>query len=129
MTEKQLNNLYYIGKRITRLKRRIAELEQELGLSGQNLTGMPHGSSVSNPIEALVMKKWELLEKLKKTLEEQIDEEIKLRAYIESIEDAEIKLIFELRFLDLMNWDAIGKEMNMDRTTASKKMQNYLANH
>lgn len=129
MTEKQLNNLYNIGKRITRLKRRIAELEEELGISGQNLTGMPHGSSVSNPIEALVMKKCELLERLKKTLEEQIDEEMKLRAYIESIEDAEIKLIFELRFLDLMNWDAIGKEMNMDRTTASKKMQNYLANH
>lgn len=129
MTENQLSNLYYIQKRIVRIKNRIAALEQDLGVRGQVLTGMPHGSGVSNPIESLLIKESELLEKLKKVLEEQIDEELKLTSYIESIEDTEIKLIFEMRFIDLMNWDAIGNELHMDRTTASKKVQTYLLSH
>lgn len=126
MTERELKNLYYIEQRIKRLKYRIAELEQEDGLSGQVLTGMPHGTGVSNPVETFVMKKCELLDELKKALIDKLEEEKKIRTYIESIDDEEIKQIIELRFLYHLNWFEIGEEMNMERTTASKKMRRYL---
>ena len=126
MTERELKNLYYIEQRIKRLKYRIAELEQEDGLSGQALTGMPHGTDVSNPVETFVMKKCELLDELKKALIDKLEEEKKIRTYIESIDDEEIKQIIELRFLYHLNWFEIGEEMNMERTTASKKMRRYL---
>ena len=129
MTEKELNNLYYIEQRIKKIKYRIAELEQEDGLNAQVLTGMPHGTGVSNPVEALVVKKCALLDELKKALTDKLDEELKIRTYIESIDDEEIKQIIELRFLYQMNWFAIGEEMNMERTTASKKMRKYLRTH
>lgn len=129
MTEKELENLFYIRERIKRLNKKIDELEQELGISGRNLTGMPHSTNVSKPTEAVVMKKFKLLDRLKKIREKQVDEEMRLTNYIESIESAEIQFICELRFIDLMNWFDIGIKLNMDRTTASKKVQHYLETH
>lgn len=129
MTEKQLNNLYYIKKRIKKLKYRIAELERELGIGGQNLTGMPHGSSVSNPIEALIIKKSALEGDLQKELANALDEERKIRNFMSSVDDEEIKIIIELRFINFMKWADIGAELDNDRTTPHKKLKKFLENY
>lgn len=129
MTERELSNLYYIRKRITRLKNRIAELEQETGVSGQALTGMPHGTGVSNPVESLVIKEWELWNKLKKAEAEEVEEELKITDYISGVENEEIKLIMESRFIDNKTWEKIGEELYCDPRTVARKMRKYLKTH
>lgn len=129
MTEKDLNSLYHIEQRIKKLKYRIAELEAETGLGSQVIDGMPHGHSGNSAIEQLTIKKCDLLGELQKELTAKVSEELKIRQYIASVEDEEVKRIMELRFVYLMNWFDIGEEMSMDRTTASKMMRKYLKTH
>jgi len=126
MTYKELNSLFYIRKRIKQLRRRIIELTNEDGLKGANYDGMPHGSGVSSPVENIALKKAELIEQYNATLETEIRKEKEISAYIEAVEDSEIKLIMELRFLRFMTYEQIAAEIHLERTTVSKKLRNYL---
>lgn len=129
MTERELSSLYYISQRIKKLKQRIAELDSEIGIGDGAMNGMPHGTGVGNPVENLIIKKCDLCDKLNTELILKIEEEEKIRRYISSVQDEEIKLIMEMRFIHLMNWFDIGEEMHLERTTASKKMRKYLREH
>ncbi|MGN0533017.1 MAG: hypothetical protein ACI4IK_01545 [Eubacterium sp.] len=129
MTEKELNKLYWIEKRIKKLEARIKELEDEIGIRGVGFDGMPHGTGVSSPVEALVIKKCDLLGDLQKELLIKIGEERRIRNYISTVEDEEVKLIMEMRFINLMSWFEIGEKMHLDRTSVSKKMRKYLNTH
>lgn len=126
MTEKELNKLYYIKQRIKKLRYRIAELESDVGVKAFAFSGMPSNPGVSNPVEKIAIARESLLNELTEALNEAMDEERKLREYINAVEDEEIKAIMEMRFLYQMNWSGIGEELHMDRTTAAKKMRNYL---
>ncbi|MDE5995113.1 MAG: hypothetical protein K2G60_06335 [Oscillospiraceae bacterium] len=129
MTENELNSLYYISQRIRKLKQRIAELNSEIGIGSGAMNGMPHGTGIGNPVENLIIKKCDLCDKLNAELLLKIEEEQKIRSYISSAKDEEVKLIMEMRFIHLMKWQDISAELNIDRTTASKKMRNYLKIH
>ena len=49
-----------------------------------------------------------------------------LERAINEIEDAEIRLILKLKFIDLKSWSYIGKIMNYERSTVFKKYKKYL---
>lgn len=129
MTERELNSLYYISQRIKKFKKRIAELDSETGIAGGAMDGMPHGTGAGNPVENLIIKKCDLKDELKAELLLQVAEEQKIRSYISSVEDEEIKLIMEMRFIQLMKWRDISAKLNLERTTVAKKMRKYLQNH
>lgn len=125
MTEQELSAIYYLDIQITRLKRRIAELPDDTIGGGFDISGV-RGSMPGDPTGRLAQKKIQLLEQLTKALEDKIDAEIKIRAFISSIEDEEIKTIAELRCIYLESWSDIGEELHADRTTVSKKFRSYL---
>ena len=79
------------------------------------------------------MKKMELMELLNETLIKRINEEIKLRKFINKIDDIEIRQIIELRFIDKKSWDEIASELSPDdkyihRTTFIKKFNKFIQN-
>lgn len=127
MTEQELSAIYYLNIQITRLKRRIAELPDDTIGGGWDVSGV-RSSQPGDPTGRLAQKKIQLLEQLTKALEDKIDAEIKIRAFINSIEDEEIKTIAELRCIYLESWSNIGEELHADRTTVSKKFRSYLKN-
>ena len=120
---KGLNKLYYLKLEIENLKKEIKGLAE---ISSTELTGMPHGSGVSNPTEQYFLKKEKLLERLNKKLEKYIEERENIENKIESIEDAEVRLIARYRFIDNLIWEDIGKEMNNDRSVCYRKLKKYL---
>ena len=130
MTEQELSAIYYLDKQIARLKRRIAELRGDSSIGG-GIAGGSRSSQPGNPTERIALKKIELLEQLNKALEEKIEAEIAIRAFIESIDDQEVKEITELRCIEQMSWTEIAADMStgkrdVDRTTVAKKFRNYL---
>ena len=149
MTEQELRGLVFIKarieeieERIAELERDIAELEQENGLGSVNLDGMPHGSTPGDPVARMAIARAALheeMKRLKADLEDRraelIKKEREIRAYIAGVEDEEVKLIIEWRFIDLLEWNDIAgkleelKGKNVDRTTPIKKMQKYLQEH
>ena len=135
MTEQELRGYSFIKARIEKVEERIAELEQENGLGSVNLDGMPHGSTPGDPVARMAIARATLHEHLTKLLAELKEKEREIREYIDSIENEEVKLIIEWRFIDLLDWyeiagnleDMTGK--HVDRSTPGKKLKKYLEKH
>ena len=119
-----LNKVYWLKKEIEQITEQIKELTL---YSSPSLSGIPSGSgSKSSPVELYVIKKERLTEKLKKKINELFEEVLRMEKYIEGIKDVEIRLIARKRFIENKDWQVIGDEMYMDRTTVSRKLKKYL---
>ena len=51
---------------------------------------------------------------------------LKLEAEIEAIPDAEVRVLARKRFIENKDYEVIGRETHMERTTVSKKLKRYL---
>lgn len=119
-----LNKVYWLKKEIEQITEQIKELTM---YSSPSLSGIPSGSrNNTSPVERYVLRKEKLTEKLKAKINELIEEVQRLEKYIESIDDAEIRMIARKRFIENKDWQVIGDEMYMDRTTVSRKLKKYL---
>ena len=131
MTEQELRGYVYIKARIGKVEERLAELEQEDGLGALNMDGMPHGSTPGDPVARMALARATLHEQLVRLRADLEEKEREIREYIDSLEDEQVKLIIEWRFIDLFDWveiagrleDMTGK--NVDRSTPGKKMRRF----
>lgn len=128
-------SLIYIQARIKRISERIAELEEENGLGSVNMDGMPHGTTPGNPVERMALARAALQEKLLQLRADLAEKELAIVEYIESVEQEDIKLIMEMRYIDAKYWQDIAIEWEertgkyADRTTLAKKVEKYLREH
>lgn len=135
MTEQELMSLVFIQAQIDKVNERIAELEYEDGLGSVNYDGMPHSKTPGNPVERMALARVALHEELLRLRAELMEKELAIRGYIDRVEQADVKLIMELRFIDGGNWQDIAVEWEertgkyADRTTLSKKVRKYLQEH
>lgn len=120
---KGLNRLYYIKKEIADIQEEIKSIPE---ISGLNMSGMPHSSSVNDPIYKLLIKKEKLVEKLNRKIERYLDELLRIESIIDQIEDIEIRTMARMRFVQNMKWQDIGEQVHLDRTVCSRKVRNYL---
>ena len=120
-----LNKLYYLKIDIENIKEEIRSLPT---ISSPTITGMPHGTGVSNPIEAYVLKKEALIEKLNQKIEKYKDELIRIEGVIERIDDPEVRVIARMRFIHCMRWEDIGDKIHLDRTNCARKLKKYIQN-
>ena len=119
---KKLNKLYYLKIEIKELKEEIENLSE---ISSPSMSGMPHSGKLSNPPEQYFLKKQRLTEKLNKKLEKYIDELERMENIIEEIEDAEIRLIARMRYIDCCKWKEIARKVHLDRSVCSRKLDKY----
>ena len=135
MTEWELMSLIYIQARIEKITERIAELNDEDGLGSVNMDGMPHGTTPGNPVERMALARMALHEKLLHLKANLMEKELLIREYIERVEQDDIRLIMELRFVDGRDWGNVAVEWEertgkyADRTTLAKKVRKYLFEH
>lgn len=118
-----LNKLYYLKIDIENIKEEIKSLPT---ISSPQITGMPHGTEVSNPLETYLLKKEALIEKLNQKIEKYTDELIRIESVIDRIDDIEVRAIARMRFIQNMKWEDIGEKMYLERTTCSKKLRKYI---
>ena len=118
-----LNKLYYLKIDIENIKEEINTLST---INSPSMSGMPHGSDISNPIEKYFLKKEKLMEKLNQKIEKYTDELLRIENIIDTIEDVEIRTIARMRFIQHMKWEDIGEKMYLERTTCSKKLRKYI---
>ena len=109
MTKSELSKYYHLSMEIKDIEEQIRELEKTL-IGSPILTGMPHGSGVSNPVE----QKATLLQLTK------------LENYIFSIEDTDVRLIFTKRYIQFKQWDEIIKEMCMSESSVFRRHREQL---
>lgn len=136
MTEKELMGLVYMRAHIDKLIDRISEMEDEPLIGSMNMDGMPRGSTPGNPVERLAMARAALHEKLLQAKAAAVEKELEIREYMDGVEDAEIKLIIEMRCIQGKDWYSVATELGeigggiwIDRSTPAKKLRKYLQEH
>lgn len=117
-----LNKLYYLKLDIENLKDEIRSLPT---MKSPQISGMPHGSGLSEPTAEYVLKK-EFLEKKLKQVEAKYEAEFnRITGIIERM-DEEIQGIARMRLIDNMKWEDIGNKVHLERTTCAKKLKKYI---
>lgn len=124
MSEKELSRYYWLKREIKNLENRLEEFG--IGLSAVNLEKELSKSSNRSTIQ---QRRAELVEKLINARLSALEEYLKIESYIEKVPDSEVREIMRYRFLDLYNWYEIGELTHSHRTTAYKKMRNYIKNN
>ena len=108
MTMKELYQLHNLTKLIERDMNEIRLIEERLGVKSPSLTGMPHApgahDKLGESVPELVDRKNELEERRKQYTAARNE----LRSYVESVPDLHVRLIMQLRFLDLMSWQEVA---------------------
>lgn len=121
---KNLNKIYWLRQEIKQITEQINALTVMCGSA--SYSAIPGGNNNnSSPIERYVLRKEKLLEKLQSKLDELIAETQRIEDVIEGIDEVEIRLIARKRFIENKDWQIIGDEMFMDRTTVSRKIKKY----
>lgn len=65
-------------------------------------------------------------ELLLKTKDDLYSKKFEIETLINGIDDAEIRLILKLKFVDLRSWNYIAKVMHYDRSTVYKKYKKFI---
>ena len=117
----KMNSLYWIKKEIQKIENQLEELTF---IGGKVVNGMPSGNKISNPTEQFIATKLRLQEQLTSVLNKYISERERIEDEIEKIDDAEIRLIARMRFIDNMDYEDIGRELHLHRTSVYKKLKN-----
>ena len=87
---------------------------------------MPFVSGTSAKVADIATEKAELEMLLETNIKKLYLVRNKTERFLQTIEDAEIRLIIRLRAINDMGWREIGELVGMERTTVSKKYRNFL---
>lgn len=135
MTKKELSQIKNLNKEIVLLKKQIENIETLI--NPEITTDIVKGSSPQFPyIEHTIKitgidyngydkKVKRLRRQLQNRLNELMDKVAEANEYIAAIEDAEIRMILQCRYINGLTWDEIEKELYMSKRTAQIKLKKW----
>lgn len=131
MTKHELSKLIYLNKEIEYHKMRITELECAAESQQIRITGMPRAVGFSDRVASYTAEIADLKELLNLNLRKCFTELNRLKRYIESIEDSEIRMIMTLRYVNGLSWRQIAARISVYATEDSVRMRHnrYLREH
>lgn len=130
MTNRELNQLYWLNREIARDKQRLQELIAAATDTASKITGLPHASGVSDKT-ALAVEIAYLKGVIESKIQQSYYEYNRLITYINSIEDSYIRQILTLRYVNGLSWQQIAHHMGGGNTSDGVRMacNRYLRSH
>lgn len=128
MTLEEASQIYYINKEIKKIQLDIEKLESSRTFSRAiTYSDMPKGNirDTTEYIDDYLDERQQLQDMLRYSLQRLQKERLKMEKFLNTINDAEIRLIIRLRCVNGMNWREIGEEMGAHRTSVSKKFYDF----
>lgn len=127
MTRKELSQLYYLNREITRNKEKRDRLRCRATSMTSVLSGMPHAAGISDKT-ALAAEIAYLDGIIDAQIQQTFYEYNRLVAYINGIDDSLIRQIMDLRFINRLNWQQIAFSIGGGNTAdgVRKACERYL---
>lgn len=123
MTMKELFQPHWLNLEIDRDKQRLAELEaRATSPGGPNMSGMPGGGGAGSSVESDAIAIIELKEQIRGKLARAMAERDRITAYIDGVDDAQLRLIMHLRFVDGLSWAQVGASVGAGYTGDACRM-------
>lgn len=126
ITYEDLMSVHSIIIEIKKIQEEIMELREQNFFKPNIISDMPKGGEGKDMLLEYANKSKMLDDMLNYSLCRLQEKRATIQQFIEEIEDNETRLIVRLRCINNMDWQQIGAELGMDRTTASKKFYNFL---
>lgn len=131
MDRKELHYHWDLRQKLEENMELLASLEAKVVPQAQRLDGMPHASSIRDPVADLATE----ISDLKKCIDDLNAEisrsEAVVTAYIQTIEDDRTRMIFRLRFIRGFSWKEVAALIGGKNTESAVKLtcHRYLAAH
>lgn len=117
MTVHELSQLYYLTEEVKRDRRKLQALQNRRGLHSQVIDDMPHGSGPKGSRDAELTADIVDLERIISAKLALIDaERLRLERFIVGIPDSLTRQIFEDRFIYLMSWGNVARDIGAGST-------------
>lgn len=131
MTIKELYSLYYIEQEIKEYELKILELKEMATNITANYTGMTGGKNVSDKVGNAVTSIVHYTKLLEEAIQKDVEQSIKINAFILEIEDAQLRNIMYLRFVKRMSWQSIAIKIGGGNTASGVRMRckRYIDNY
>lgn len=127
MTVKELSELYYIEKEIVQIQTDIKNLKEKNFYKKPSLSEWIKGSRNYNQVLLYLEQEEELKQELLYQLMRLQKKRKEIEEFLECVVDAEDRLILRLRIVNQMTWQEIANELNLDRTTVSKRFYKFFS--
>lgn len=126
MTKEDLMQVYYIDKEITSWKNELESIRRASVVSGTKwgVYGKTKGVN-SDKVAEIAVKTAETQRKIEQKLLELEKAKNEVTRYILSIDDCQTRLIFKLRCLNLLSWNAVADQVGGMNSEDSVKKRFY----
>lgn len=108
MTKKELSQLYWLNREIEEEKRKLSELEVAAAGCTAKITGLPHVSGVHDKIGDLGILIAEQRDLIDLKVRQSVIEYNRLNRYIASVDDAQMRMILSLRYVNGLSWQQVA---------------------
>lgn len=125
MTKKELSQLYYLNREIEQIQLRITELENLATGCTSKITGMPHAPGVVDKVSKYVAEIADLKCLLDLNLKKCFYELNRINRYIDTIDDARMRMILTLRFVNGLSWNQVAASIGGGNTEDGVKKAVY----
>ena len=122
MNLKELNRFRYIDKDIEKDEQELKELRARVNTLTKEISDMPRGSEVKDRIGDSISRIVDLEKMIELNLERKQIEKKRVMAFIESIDDSRIRLIFYYRFIKNLYWVEVAKLISPHETDVSVRV-------
>lgn len=125
MSLQELNEHFELRDRLAKAKDILASLHDAIYPKSPAMTGMPHGSGVSDRVGNLAAEIADMSASIK-ALETEIEQsETKILEFISGIDDDQTRLIFRLRFIRGLTWKEVASIIGGHNTEVGVKTACY----
>ena len=126
--KKKLESYAALQRKIDNQVQRLNMLEASMGsASTSKITGMPGGGgNGESKIERLIIKKDELVYKIKKLRREELELLDELEALIEQLQNPDEQTVIEMHYIDGLRWWPISKALFGNEPDYEENAQKYL---
>lgn len=125
MNLKELNQIYYIDREIEKDERELKELRASVISLTQEISDTPRATNVKDKTAEYISRILDLEKMIELNLERKQIEKKRIMAFIESIYDSRIRLIFHYRFIKNLHWVEVAKLVSPYETADSAKKTCY----
>ena len=122
MTKKELSQLYYLNREIEENQRRLQELMAFAEGKAVEITGMPKASGIYDIIGDCAAEIADLKNIIALNTQRCWYELSRLRRYIDSVEDSQMRMILTLRYVNGLKWQQVAFSIGGGNTADSVRL-------
>ena len=127
MTKKELSQLYWLNREIEEEKRKLHELEAAASGCTARITGLPHVMGAYDKIGDLAILIAEQRDLIDLKVRQSVIEYNRLNRYIAGVEDAQMRMILSLRYVNGLYWKDVAHRMGeTDESYPRRKLDIFL---